>query len=42
MGLALVQFLSIDDLEKIKEDEGLLEATRKAAEEELIRRNDDL
>ena len=39
--LALVEYLTVDDLVKIRNDEGLLDGTRKAALEELLRRTGD-
>jgi len=44
MSLALIDFLTDEDLEKLSSDEGLLEATREAARKELslrkIKQND--
>ncbi len=41
MSLALVEYLTNDDLNKLINDQGLLEATRKAALSELLKRTDN-
>ena len=38
MSLALIDFLTDEDLEKLSLDEGLLDATREAAKQELFLR----